>query len=37
MVWVLDLDFGFCLGVLSFSMGLGFFLSLGLTLSGGWC
>ena len=30
------LDFGFCLGVLSFSMGLGFCLSLGLTLGGGW-
>ena len=35
MVWVLDLEFGFCLGVLSFSMGLGFCLSLGLTLGGG--
>ena len=34
MVWVLDLEFGFCLGVLSFSMGLGFCLSLGLTLGG---
>ena len=32
MVWVLDLEFGFCLGVLIFSMGLGFCLSLGLTL-----
>ena len=28
------LEFGFCLGVLSFSMGLGFCLSLGLTLGG---
>ena len=32
MVWALDLEFGFCLGVLIFSMGLGFCLSLGLTL-----
>ena len=30
------LGFGFCLGVLSFSMGLGFCLSLGLTLGGRW-
>ena len=37
MVLVLDLEFGFCLGVLSFSMGLGFCLSLCLTLGGGWC
>ena len=37
MVWVFDLEFGFCLGVLSFSMGLGLCLSLGLTLSSGWC
>ena len=35
MVWVLDLEFGLCLGVLSFSMGLGFCLTLGLTLSNG--
>ena len=35
MVWVLDLEFGFCLDVLSFSMGLGFCLSLGLTLGDG--
>ena len=35
MVWVLDLEFGFCLVVLSFSMGLRFCLSLGLTLGGG--
>ena len=35
MVWVLDLEFGLCLGVLSFSMGLGFCLTLGLTLGGG--
>ena len=27
--------FGFCLGILSFSMDLGFCLSLGLTLGGG--
>ena len=32
-----NLGFGFCLGVLSFSMGLEFCLSLGLTLDGGWC
>ena len=32
--WVLD--FGFCLGILSFNLGLGFCLSLGLTLGGGW-
>ena len=31
------LEFGFCLGILSFIMGLGFCLSLGLTLGGGWC
>ena len=37
MVLILDLEFGFCLGVLSFSMGLGFCLSLGLTLGSGWC
>ena len=37
MVWVLDLEFGFYLGVLSFSMGFGFCLSLGLTLGSGWC
>ena len=36
-IWNLDLEFGFCLGVLSFSMGLRFCLSLGLTLGGGWC
>ena len=35
--WICNLDFGFCLGVLSFSMGLGFCLSLGLTFGGGWC
>ena len=35
MVWVLDLEFGLCLGVLSFSMGLGFCLTLGLTLGDG--
>ena len=35
-VWVLDLEFGFYLGVLSFSMGFGFCLSLGLTLGSGW-
>ena len=29
------LGFGFCLGILSFSMDLGFCLSLGLTLGGG--
>ena len=29
------LEFGFCLDVLSFSMGLRFCLSLGLTLGGG--
>ena len=33
--WILE--FGFCLGILSFIMGLGFCLSLGLTLDGGWC
>ena len=33
--WILK--FGFCLGILSFSMGFGFCLSLGLTLGGGWC
>ena len=37
MVWVLDLEFGFFWGVLSFRMGLGFCLGLGLglTLCGG--
>ena len=35
MVWVLDLEFGFCLAVLSFSMGLKFCLSLGLTFGSG--
>ena len=33
--WILK--FGFCLGILSFSMGFGICLSLGLTLGGGWC
>ena len=37
MVWVLVLEFGFCLGVLRFGMGFGFCLNLDLTLSGGWC
>ena len=32
-----DLGFGFCLGILSFSMGIGFCLNLGLNLGGGWC
>ena len=31
------LGFGFCLGILSFSMGIGFCLNLGLNLGGGWC
>ena len=35
MVWVLDFGFWIFLGILSFSMDLGFCLSLGLTLSGG--
>ena len=32
-----DLGFGFCLGMLSFSIGIGFCLSLGLNLSDGCC